>query len=295
LAFVDAATRFMSGKEYEPFTGAQGHAPLSPEDIWTEFSAGLYRLLRIAEYTGAGPKAGGGVKKAGTEGEKLIKYLVQNIIARPGLSAFAAGYRVLTLLRPIIGAGASGAEAVALTAHWQLDRKLREAFNALGIAEDESYRVTEIMKAVLSRTAPVSQDGYSEPSPAEALILENYEEEDFRRILGVNLFEDVTWFNKEAFEETLFYAPFFLVLEDNGAPGEVAFPKTTKADAVKDTEAWTIWVGTLGVLAEQFRQAGEKSGYRLDKLLEALAEKGSAKTAKPRKPAVRKPASGNKK
>ncbi|MDR0760329.1 MAG: alpha-amylase [Treponema sp.] len=296
LAFVDAATRFMSGKGYEPFTGAQSHTPLPHEGIWAEFSAGLYRMLKLAEYTGAGSKAGGGAKKAGREGEKLLKYLAQNITARPGLSAFAAGYWVLTLLRPIIGAGASGADAAALMAHWQLDRKLREAFNALSIPEDESYRVTEIMKAVLTRTAPVSQTGYRKPSPAEALILENYAEEDFRRILGVNLFDDVTWFNKEAFDETLFYAPFFLILEDNGALGEAAgSEKTVTAEAVKDTTAWAAWVETLGALAEKFRQAGEKSGYRLDKLLEALAEKGSAKAVKSRKPAARKSAAGNKK
>jgi glycosidase len=296
LAFTDAATRFMLGKGYDPFTGVQGHTLLPAEDVWMEFSAGLYRLLKFAEYTGTGPKAGSGAKKMGKEGEKLLKYLVQNITVRPGLTAFAAGYRALTLLRPIIGAGASGADAAALTTYWQLDRKLREFFNALGIPEDESYRVTEIMKAVLSRTASISQAGYGEPSHAEVLILENYEEEDFRRILGMNLFDDVTWFNKEAFDEALFYVPFFLALEDNGAIGKAAgTKKTAKADAVKDTKAWTVWMETLGALSEKFRQAGEKSGYRLDKLLEALAEKDLVKTVKPRKPAVKKPASNRKK
>ncbi|MDR2245982.1 MAG: alpha-amylase [Treponema sp.] len=301
LAFADAAARFLLGKGYEPFAGAQGHTPLPHEGIWAEFSAGLYRMLKLAEHTGAGSAAGGSAKKARTkrekkEGEKLLNYLAQNITARPGLCAFAAGYRVLTLLRPVIGAGASGADAAALVSHWQLDRKLREAFNALCIPEDESYRVTEIMKAVLARTAPVSRTGYRTPSPSEALILENYAEEDFRRILGVNLFDDVTWFNKEAFDETLFYVPFFLVLEDHGALGEAAgSEKTVTADAVKDTTAWAAWVETLGALSEEFRQAGEKSGYRLDKLLEALAEKGSATAVKPRNPSARKPASGNKK
>jgi glycosidase len=306
LAFLDIASRSIVSNDYEPFTGAQSHVPLPAADIWREFSACLYRMIMLAEYTGTRPgnKAGASTKKAGKEGEKFLKDLAKNIIVRPGLSAFAAGYGVLTLLRPVIGTGASGADAAALAAHWQLDRKLREAFNVLGIPGDESYRVTEIMKAVLTRTAPVSPDVYDKPSPAEALIRENYEEEDFRRILGVNLFDDITWFNKEAFEETLFYAPFFLILEGNdafigaaaGNSGNIeGSAKKVKADTVKDTAAWAARVETIAALTEKFRQAGANSDYRLDKLLRALPEESPAKPVKPRKAAASKSGPGKKK
>jgi hypothetical protein len=291
LAFADAAIRFIPGNGYEPFAGAQGHAPLAPEDIWTEFAAYLYRQIRLAEYVKPGHKSGETVKKAGRAGERLLKKVAENIAARPGLSAFAAGYGILALLRPIIGEGASGADAVALTAHWQLDRKLRESFAVLGISGDEAFRVTEIMKAVLRRTAPVSPAAHGKPSPAEALILENYDEEDFRRILGVNLFDDVVWFNKEAFDEALFYAPFFLAAEGGGAFTEAGLPKAAEGHE-ETTEAgltsWAVRIGTIAALTEKFRKAGAESNCRLDKLLEALA-------VKPRKAADKKTAPGTKK
>jgi glycosidase len=297
LAFIDAAIRFIPGNGYEPFAGEQGHAPVPPEDIWTEFAAYLYRLIKLAEYTKPGHKVDEAMKKAGAKGERLLKDLAKNIAARPGLGAFAAGYGILALLRPILGEGTSGAGAAALAAHWQFDRKLREAFGGLGIPGDEAYRVTEIMKAVLARTAAsVSTPVYSQASPAEALVLENYEEEDFRRILGVNLFDDVTWFNKEAFDEALFYAPFFLIPEGGGAFTKAVSPKASKADAEKDTAAWAVRVKTIAAWAEKFRLAGAESGYRLDNLLGALSKEGAVKkTAKPRKAAVKKPASGTKK
>ncbi|MDR2742928.1 MAG: alpha-amylase [Treponema sp.] len=299
LAFVGAAIRFISGNGYEPFAGAEGHAPLPAEDIWTEFAAYLYRLIKLAEYVKTGYKADETMKKAGREGGQLLKNLAENIAARPGLSAFAAGYGILALLRPVIGAGASGADAAALTAHWQLDRKLREAFDALGIPGDEAFRVTEIMKAVLTRTAPGTPPEGRKLSPVGALIPENYEEEDFRRILGVNLFDDITWFNKEAYDEALFYAPFFLIPEGGGAFNEAMPPKASKAGAVQDPAAglisWTVRVKTIAAAVETFRQAGAESGCRLDKLLEALSKRDSVKAVKPRKAAAKKPVSGSKK
>jgi hypothetical protein len=279
LAFVDAAVRFIPGNGYEPFTGAQGRAPLPDEDIWAGFAAYLYRLIKLAEYVKTGHTADEAVKKAGVGGERLLKGLAENAAARPGLAAFAAGYGILALLRPVIGAGASGADAAGLAAHWQLDRKLREAFAAQGIPGDEACRVTDIMTAVLCRTAPVSPAIYGKPSPAEALILENYDQEDFRRILGVNLFDDITWFNREAFDEALFYAPFFLITEGEGAfteAGETPKPAAAE-DPAAGLEKWAVRVKAVAAAAEQFRLAGAESGCRLDKLLEALAEGGPGK------------------
>jgi glycosidase len=305
LAFIDAAIRFIPGNGYEPFTAARNCTAIPPEEIWEQFAAFLYRLILLARYTGTGSKADQTVKKPGKTGEQLLKYLAENKAARPGLRAFAAGYGLLALLRSILGVGATGATAAALAVHWQLDRKLQEAFHVLGIPGNESYRVTEIMKAVLSRTAPGSPVGRS--FSAEALILENYDDKNFKRLLGINIFDDVMWFNKEAFEEVLFYVPFFLVLDGEDAftgakTGEAVKPKQAACadtDVLKDitekSAAWTARVDVIAALTEKFRQAGAESGYQIDKLLEALSGGNSAKTAKPRKAAVKKTASDKKK
>jgi len=81
--------------------------------------------------------------------------------------------------------------------------------------------------------------------------------------LAVNRFEDVTWFNKEAFEEALLLASFFLYLE---APG--AFGKKTETPAVRQKR-----IETIAEAVEALRLAEEASAYRLEELLGALAEK----------------------
>ncbi|GHV88678.1 hypothetical protein AGMMS50267_10380 [Spirochaetia bacterium] len=205
-----------------------------------------------------------------TQTAKFLRLIAGELAVRPVIAAFAAGYGALSLLRAVIGKGASGAEVRALAEHWGLDRKLREVFIAQGVPGDEAYRVTEIIKAVLARTSPADAGVYGSPLTAETVLLENYQADDFRRIIKVNLFEDQTWFNKEAFDEALFYAPLFLLLEYGSAAAE-----------------------TIASLTEQFRKAEEASGYKLDLLAGALAKPGKGgKTAKgvksTPKPAVEK-------
>jgi hypothetical protein len=196
-------------------------------------------------------------------------------------------------LRTALAAGkhASGEDARALAAgivadlagHWGLDRKLREAFTGLGASGDEAWRVTEIIKAVLARTGAAGKaaDGKQSATAsrsaisgseggakkqatvsgddpnAETLALENYDADDFRSILKVNYFEDAFWFNKEAFEDALFYTPLFSLLETGEGKAE-----------------------TIAAVKEQFRKAEAASGYKLDALVEAL-------TAKPKKAAAK--------
>jgi len=133
--------------------------------------------------------------------DKFLHNLGQEIEKRPALKFLALGYNTLTLLRAIV----EGGEAAALALHWQLDRVLRECWENAGIPPDEALRAAEIAIALLSRTCTV-QSNIEAMTPevlAAALILENYETPDFRKILGVNRFDDVIWFNKEAFEEAV--------------------------------------------------------------------------------------------
>jgi hypothetical protein len=168
-------------------------------------------------------------------------------------AAFAYAYAVLSLLRPIIGEDADGADAVSLVLHWQLDRKLREILGGLGIERETLWRGLEIMKALLSRVpgtkasaAAKAAGAVSAQAAAQTLLLDNYDKDDFRRILGVNVFDDVTWFNKESFEEALSFGSLFAAVET----GDFALIK--KIDA-------------------ELRRAEAKSGYDLTRFIEALA------------------------
>ena len=86
---------------------------------------------------------------------------------------------------------------------------------------------------------------------AAALLLEYYEAADLRKILEVNRFDDVTWFNKEAFEEALFLFPLFISLEGKQTPAKIK---------------------TLASVTEAFRLAERTSDYKLEELFAALTQ-----------------------
>jgi hypothetical protein len=243
-AFAKAASKFLTddGNGYAPFNAGEAVlAPVSAEEIWKGFAAFIERLILLAE---------------APEGRPFKE--------RPWAVSLALGYGVLTLLRTLLGKKSSGALAAALADHWQLFRKLRECWEQLGINSSEIQRMGSLVRSVLVRTCPEKVPLNLKNSDggilAAALILDNYDTDDFRGALGINRFDDVTWFNKEAFEETVTWASIFL-LSENSIPGE-----------------------TISAVAANLRKAEKASGYRLDRLLGILTgDKEAKKETKPKK------------
>jgi hypothetical protein len=223
------------------------------KDTFAEWSLFFGNLLALAE------------NQTGKE-NKFARGLKRKITRRPTLLLIALGYNILTLLRSTVENN-SGKEAASLALHWQLDRLIAECWESAGIPYGEARRAAEIAMALLARTgSSIHESSKAAKTPsamAASIILENYNGSDFRKILAVNLFEDVTWFNKEAFEEALLLASFFLYLE---AP--VAFGIKTESHDARQKRIETI-TGAV----EALRLAEEASGYRLEELLEALTEK----------------------
>ncbi|MDR3138809.1 MAG: alpha-amylase, partial [Treponema sp.] len=292
LAFINTAAVYLNGAggRYDPFETERDHPRMEPAAGWEHLSRYLRRFILLS------PKNSPETLPADGALAPFIKELGGQIGANSRMSAYVLGYGVLSLLRPIIGGETTGTEARALLDHWFLDHKLREIYHTLGIPDDEAYRVTELMKALLARTSPEYAGSYQSGQLGEALILENYEEEDFRRLLGVNLFDDVVWFNKEAFEETLTFIPLFLSLENDDALEEAPRSPEKKKEAAEaagiNMAQWLARLGIIAKLTTQYREAEAESGYRLDGFLAALSktgrETGSSKKESPPKNAAPK-------
>jgi hypothetical protein len=257
-AFVATVRKFLDGGNgrYLPWNGDNyPKLEASVFDPWEEWSSSLEKLLSLEDEASMG--------KTLKRTTKFLDGIKEKIARRPALAAMITGYNTLALLRSVIAG--EGAEAAALARHWQLDRLLRECWENAGVSGNEAHRAAEIAMAVLARTNPVSAGIYAEAkipaAIAAAVILENYDADDFRKLLGVNRFEDVTWFNKEAFEETLFLASLFLLTEE-----VQAFKvKTEKPEKQRKR------VDTLAAVVEAFSQAEKASGYRFDKLTAVLS------------------------
>jgi hypothetical protein len=195
------------------------------------------------------------------------------------LCAIIMSYGLLYMLRLVIGKEAEGRHAADLAfTHWDFGRKLRDIFRNYGVPENEAWRIIDIERAVMIKTA-LPEDSllqkdekFNAAEFAAMIIDENYLDADFRRILGINIFEDVVWFNKEGFEDALFYTSLFFMVE-----GSVKISMEERIDRI---------VKIYDVLIK----AKEKSNYRFDNLLEYLVSiSAKAKPAKA-KPKVKKTA-----
>jgi hypothetical protein len=188
------------------------------------------------------------------------------------LYSVALSYGLLSLLRMIIGKEADGSHAASLAFdHWDLGRKMRDVYRKFGATDAQAWRITDIARAVLSRTglnlsssksAPFRKEGAFEAADFAALIFaENYQSEDFRRILGINIFNDVAWFNKEGFEDALFYSSVFFMVESDTI---VKIPIDERIDRIAK-------------IYEVLIKAEEKSEYRFDNLIDLLTSKPKGK------------------
>jgi hypothetical protein len=98
---------------------------------------------------------------------------------------------------------------------------------------------------------------------AAVLIAENYLSDDFRRILGINHFNDVTWFNKESFEESTLFLSLFMLAED-----DAAFSPAFIASAGIGAKRTAFITEFARVMFE----AETQSGYRVDELIKGLTD-----------------------
>ncbi|MDR0502898.1 MAG: alpha-amylase [Treponema sp.] len=289
--FIDTAFRFINGADgvYEAWNpkGKNGAdiklKQIDKDAVYKEFEDFISRAINL--------KAG----QKNLASPFFIDY-TDNLAKRRMLCAITLIYGVLSALRSVIGAGASGKHAAELAfVHWDFGRKIRDILYSFGASEAEAWRITDIMKAVLSRIAPAgcaapagraTPAGCAAPAAAEfaALAIEEfYLDEDFRRILGMNVFDDVTWFNKEGFEDALFYSSHMLMLENDSAFNDAVLknngPKKSKPLDVSRQDR----TERIADIYAALKKAEKDSGYRFDHLLESLTSPSKGASGRKKK------------
>ena len=244
--FINTAFRFITGNDgiydaWIPDDVSPDFIPADGDTIMNNFEAVIKNMLKIMEV------------------QKKSKHPWHKECEKKGEMLFVAalGYGVLSLLRYM----APSAAALAFE-HWDLGRKLKELLCRYGASEHEAMQITDIARVVLNAPRQTPKGKFDAAVFASWIIEENYFDEDFRRILGINIFDDVTWFNKEGFEDTLFYASLFLMTENHGKiPIDERISRITQ-------------------IYDVLKKAQEKSGYRLDNLLDNLISKPAASGGK---------------
>ncbi|MDR2342945.1 MAG: alpha-amylase [Spirochaetaceae bacterium] len=260
--FLEAAKEFRKEPDYDPFAGGRTDASVDVKTALKDWQRTI--VSYAASFKSASALAGENAFAASLT-DKLANGLQ--------LSAFIYGYSVIGLCSSLAGKNANGAEAVTLFEFWHLDRKLRECFEALGIDGAMAYRFIETAKAFTRRLVHGKNGVRAEWSKTGAVsalsIMQNvHDAEDFRRLLGVNEWGGVDWFNKEAFEETLFHTAAI-------------------AAAYADITA-------ISTMAGELYEAEQKSSYKLLELIKALGGKNPSKKTAVTKSAPAEPAAEKK-
>ena len=274
--FIETAYRFIDGADgiFDAWTASDEKgvsckfSKIDKKYVWSEYEEFISKLIKIKE-------------KCKTPATPFLVEFTDSIAASPLLCAAALVYGLLSILRSVIGKEATGCHAADLAfEHWDLGRKIREIYFSFGASHAEAWRLADISRAVLYRTALQERSPLKKFNASEfaALIIEdNYTDDDFRRILGINVYDDVSWFNKEGFEDSLFYASLFFIAESDDA----VYCSSGGKDSITGVIPWQGRMDQIFEIYETLIKAEEKSGYRLEKLIDSLVSKqGKAKRKK---------------
>ncbi|HUW40142.1 MAG TPA: alpha-amylase family glycosyl hydrolase [Rectinemataceae bacterium] len=219
------------------------------------FEAGLAIVSAIASSPGKAP-----------DGSTLDDPTIFEELFFPGRAKLAVCYLALDALRPLVGKSGAGEEARRLSDRLCLDRKLREALRESGMHGDEAFHGLALAKAFLSRSGAPVGSGQAKGTrrttavPAdecvEALALAG-EDEELGALLAANVFEGVTWFNKERFEEAARFAALVSALT----------PPWPQSPTDPQLGPRALAAGSA---ARRYLAAAEASGYRFDRLAELV-------------------------
>jgi len=213
--------------------------------------------------------------------------LIARGFSEPGKIELALCFALLDGLKALSSAGGTGEANAALGARrivdrYCFDRKLREALRGSGTRGDEAFAGVAMVKALLPRigrgesSSEAAQGAAPKPALA-AMIADLAADEELRGLLGFNIFNGLTWFNKERFEEAA---------RLGGLLGAIA-----DATAAAPREPGSARLALLLI------EAGAEAGYCYDALEAALLKlsadapgKGPSRRSSPARTAARGPA-----
>jgi hypothetical protein len=141
---------------------------------------------------------------------------------------------------------------------WLLRKIIVGAFKDLGADEDTALREVLLVNALISRHRSLV-DYSGKPKAAYRVVEAWLKDDDARGFLQVNRYQDVLWYNKEAFDRLLGLM-LLAAIADAAAP-----PGGQKPD--RDTVDLAEAISDYYDIARALKQAQAESGYRVDNLL----------------------------
>ncbi len=140
---------------------------------------------------------------------------------------------------------------------WLLGKIIAKSLTGLGIDDYQTWRSVGLIKLLISH-----QDWWKTQAEIKITphgLLQNWlSDPEIQRFLGVNRYQDILWFNQEAFKEWLWW--MFAINTLN-----------ISAEELPDDNLGKILL-TCHEMVKLLQQAGEESGFQVDRLLKATKD-----------------------
>ncbi len=233
-------------------TGAEGDETSAARELRADIDAAL-RLPSLGAMT---PTVRSKAFRLATD------ELATGLVDDPASSAALLGWAVVQGIGRV-----AGGEVAALTSRsWvdelQLGGVLAAAFRDLGLDEAVAWRTVELIKVLIM--LPRISTLVPTRAPSAARLVEAWlADPDVHPYIRVNRYEGTSWFNKESFEELLWW----IVALD--AAAAITRSELSPAESAR-------LIGASRELATALREAGASSGYRVDQLLAAVSTRRTA-------------------
>jgi hypothetical protein len=138
---------------------------------------------------------------------------------------------------------------------WRLDKVIVNQLLDSGLEEGTTRRWVTLIK-LLTHHQQWFKTGRRDQNQAYAVLDSILKDDEVQEFIRMNRHDGILWFNKESFEELLFWLMLTAVME-------IGFsPQRLPTDAVKEIEeCYTV--------IQKFQEAERKSEYQVEKLLAA--------------------------
>ncbi|HSB07142.1 MAG TPA: alpha-amylase family glycosyl hydrolase [Thermodesulfobacteriota bacterium] len=188
----------------------------------------------------------------------VMEFLQENLIDTPSVWGTLLGWLFIHRVGKIVDLKNFQEQSRTLIEEWRLERILVNQLLDSGLEEGSAQRLVPLIK-VLTRHQTWFETGRPDENQAFKVLDSLLKDNEIQKFIQVNRHDGVLWFNKESFEELLFWLMLTAVVEIGSSP------LRSPTQVVKE-------IDRCYEIIQGIQEAEEKSNYQVEKLLLAVKQ-----------------------
>ena len=190
------------------------------------------------------------------EGKTAAEYLMEKLIGETSSWYTIFNWLFVHALGRVVSQTDFEERSRSWIDEWRLGKTIASVLGDLGLEEKAAWKSVSVVK-LLAKHQRWYEVKRSDQNQAYRVLESLLKDGEVHQFLQVNRYNDILWFNREAFDELRWWLFLVAVVEISSDPLRSAH------EVVKDVEECYTIIKTL-------HQAEKKSSYQLEKLLEAV-------------------------